>query len=89
MKSVVMLIITVASLAAFTGVSAPAAYAQPNAGNVQLCKFIATDPGYPYTMTIFLQGGGVFGPVTVNNLGGCVSSLARNKDWETILVISD
>jgi hypothetical protein len=61
-------------------------------GNVQLCRIIAGDiPGqdpYPYTLTLFLRGGGVFGPVTVNNLGGCVSSFQRNKDWNVAMIVS-
>jgi len=53
-----------------------------NANNVKICKLVV-DSGsvvYPYTLTLTTPSGTV-GPVTVNNLGDCVSTFAQNKDW--------
>jgi hypothetical protein len=60
---------------------------------VALCNFIddtfapGPDGTYPYTMTVTTPGG-VVGPITVENKGGCVSTLAKNQDWTVVVAVS-
>lgn len=68
--------------------SADVAFDNPgNANNVKICKLIENVVGYPYTLTLDTPSGTV-GPVTVKNLGGCVSTFAQNKDWTRAVITS-